>query len=136
MKRRILLIIAVFALSICSCFATEEHSYELQPAYASIISAQARININGNTASYNVTIMPKSKDSVSKIVITLKLVKNKGTVVQTKTETVYFSNGYFKMNNKKILTAKGSYHTEYTAKVYKGSKLLETLRGKSNVATY
>lgn len=50
---------------------------------------------------------------------------------------IYNVGGYFKISDTKALSAKGTYHAEYTLKVYdKSDSLIETIKGQSGTARY
>lgn len=134
--RRIINIGVIAVMLLCSfslCFATEETTFsgeEISPRYAAVNEVKPSITIAGGNASYYVKVKPMTSTSISYINITLKLVNSSGTVLKTKTEKVYFSNGYFKLSDSKNVS-KGTYHAEYTLKVYKSGSLVETISGKS-----
>lgn len=142
MKKIIVLLVAALMLflSYGSCFAAEQTTApkeeDLVPGYVTTTSVVPRLVINSGTASYQVRLEPETSTSISYVDATLKLVNSKGTTIKTKTDRLYISAGYFRITDSKKLTAKGSYHAQYILKVYKSGKLVETIKGNSNSATY
>ncbi len=140
MKRKILLVIMVMALSSSMCFATQEQIYNplepVIPAYVAVSSVSSVTTIKSGTATYYAELASQPGKTITKVVSTLKLVNSKGTVVQTKTETLTPNYGYFRIQNTKKLTTRGAYHAEASLKVYNGTKLLETVTISSKSATY
>lgn len=133
----ILSIVMVLATSVCGFGAVKPSDGAVSPQYVSSRGVYPTLSISsGGTASYSVRVYPKTSDSISYIKATLKLVDSKGNVVKTKTETVYESGGYFKISDTKTLSSKGTYHAEYTLKVYKSGSLVETIKGQSDTAKY
>lgn len=136
MHKKISICIAVLML-LCSfslCFATEEATLtdeEVIPAFVEVNGVTSEISVTGGNAKYSVTVMPNIPNEISYINATLKLVNSSGTVLKTKTDKIYFSGGLFKLSDTKSSIAKGTYHAEYTLKVYKSGKLIETINGKS-----
>ena len=115
------------------CFAAEETSAsveEISPRFAAVRDVESNVVITGGNALFYVKVMPKSSTSISYINVTLKLVNSSGTVLKTVTDKVYFSSGYFKLSSNKTVS-RGTYHAEYTLKVYKSGSLEETISGKS-----
>lgn len=127
-------------LSIGSCFAAEQETYEPMdpgiPAYVAADNVTSDLTISNGTASYYTKVYPQSSTSITKVVGTIKLVNGKGTVINTKTATATKSNGYFKITDTKKLSAKGTYHVEASMKVYQGTKLVETLPSKTRTVQY
>ena len=142
--KKIIVLVAIMAMicgNLCSAYAYSAkvetvRDSSIQPYYVGVSRSTALLNIKGKQAEYAVRVIPKSKTSISKIIMTVKLVNNNGTVIQTKTETLTISNGAFESRNIKTLSARGQYHVEYSGKVYKRSQLIETISGKSGIKTY
>lgn len=132
----ILTLMMILATSTFSFGAVKPDDGTVSPQYAVTGADSAVISISGSKASYEAKLRPSAGQTISYVKATLNLVNSKGTVVKTKTETIYLSGGYFKISDSKTLTAKGTYHAEYTLKVYKSGSLVETVKGKSNNATY
>lgn len=140
MRRKLLTLFFAAVLSIGSCFAAEQEIYEpmdpIIPAYVAADNVTSDLTISNGTASYYTKVYPQTATSITKVVGTVKLVNGKGTVVNKKTATATKSNGYFKITDTMKLSAKGTYHVEASMKVYKGTKLVETLSSKSRVVQY
>ena len=126
----ILTLVMILATSTFSFGAVKPDDGTVSPQYAVTGADSAVISISGSKASYEAKLRPSAGQTISYVKATLNLVNSKGTVVKTKTETIY------KISDSKTLTAKGTYHAEYTLKVYKSGSLVETVKGKSNNATY
>ena len=56
--------------------------------------------------------------------------------VKTTTDNMTLVSGIYTIEDSKTLTSKGNYHIEYSLKVYKSGKLVETITGESASATY
>lgn len=126
----------VLSTSVC-CFATIDFKENyVAPYYLTTDTINPSIVISGSNAIYEVKFFPKTGQKISHIKATLNLVNSNGTVIKSKTDTIYQSGGYFKIADSKTLTAKGTYHAEYTLKVYKSGSLVETIKGKSGNVTY
>lgn len=123
----ILSVVMVLATSVCGFGAAKPDDQVVTPQYVTTDSVDSRVSISNGTASYYARFEPKTGSSVSYVKATLKLVNSKGTVVKTKTETIYKTGGYFKISDSKALSSKGTYHAEYTLKVYKSGSLVETI---------
>lgn len=140
MKKIIVLIMVVVMCNVIPCFAMTTEAQDAgdgpQLWYVTVQRSSAELNISGNTANYQLKVYPQAGKTISKVTATLKLVDSKGTVIKTKLETVYFTNGYFKIEDSKNLTNRGAYHVEYTAKIYNGIQLIETINGRSGNDTY
>lgn len=134
----VLSITMVLATCMCSFGAVRPDDGVVELQYTSARGVYPSISISsGGTASYSVRVNPKTDSSISYIKATLKLVNSAGTVIKTKTDTIYKSDGCFKISDSKTLSAKGTYHAEYTLKVYnKSDSLVETIKGQSGTAKY
>lgn len=130
-------------LMLCSnfgfCFATDKCksiNEEVALRYVVIDKVTSQLGFAGGNANYLVKLAPKSNAKISYVNATLKLVNSKGTVIKTITEKIYAVGGVFKLTDTKNAVARGTYHAEYTLRVYKGSSLVETIKGKSVAVTY
>lgn len=130
-----LTIAIVLSTSVCS-FGSEDSRGLIEPKYESPNSAYATIGISSGKVSYEAKLKPGAGQNISYVKATLNLVNSNGTVIKSKTDTIYQSGGYFMIADSKTLTAKGTYHAEYTLKVYKSGSLVETIKGKSGNVTY
>lgn len=132
-------LVAVMLLSSFGlCFAAEETTAsveEISPKFVATLDVGGNVVITGGNALFYVKVKPKTSTSISYINITLKLVNSSGTVLKTTTDKVYYSNGYFKLSDNKTVS-RGTYHAEYTLKVYKSGKLVETINGKTPSEKY
>lgn len=109
---------------------------ELTPKFVAVNTVTSSVTMSGSTAEYYVMVIPHSSTGISYIDATLKLVNGSGTTLKTTTDRIYNSGTWFKLADSKKSVPKGSYHAEYTLKVYKSGKLLETIKGKSLVKKY
>ena len=132
----VLSVVMVLATSVCGFGAEKTEEQVVKPQYATTDSIDSKVSISSGTASYYARFEPKTGKTISYVKATLKLVNSSGTIVKTKTETIYESGGYFKISDSKALSSRGTYHAEYTLKVYKSGSLVETIKGQSNNATY
>lgn len=132
----ILSVVMVLATSVCGFGAVKPGDGAVSPQYVATNRVSAQISIVTGVSVYSAKAYAKTADSIDYIKATLKLVDSKGNVVKTKTETVYESGGYFKITDTKALSSKGTYHAEYTLKVYKSGSLVETIKGQSETAKY
>lgn len=134
----ILSIVMVLSTCVCSFGAVKPDDNAIVLQYVSARGVYPSLSISsGGTASYSVRVNPMTDSSISYIKATLKLVNSAGTVIKTKTDTIYKSDGYFKISDSKALSAKGTYHAEYTLKVCnKSDSLVETIKGQSGTAKY
>jgi len=140
MKKIFLVLLFTMMFGLCTCYATEQQTYKplepLIPAYVAADELISNLSISDGTASYYTKVSPQTPTSITKVTGTIRLINSKGTVIKTKTATVTLVNGYFKITDSKQLSAKGTYHVESTLKIYKGTKLVETLTSKSRYVTY
>lgn len=132
----VLSVVMVLATSVCGFGAVNPEEEVIKPQYVTTDSVDSRVGISNGTASYYARFEPKTGSSISYVKATLKLVNSAGTVIKTKTDTIYKEGGYFKISDSKTLSSKGTYHAEYTLKVYKSGSLVETIKGQSVSATY
>lgn len=127
----------VLATCVCSFGAMKPADGGTEPQYVSTERVTSATVISESTASYYAKFAPKAGQNISYVKATLKLVNSAGTVVKTKSEMIYNVGGYFKISDTKALSAKGTYHAEYTLKVYdKSDSLIETIKGQSGTARY
>lgn len=132
----VLSVVMVLATCIYSFGAVRSDNKVVDLQYISTDRVVSDIAVSGSSASYYAKFAPKAGQNISYVKATLKLVNSSGTIVKTKTETIYESGGYFKISDSKTLSSKGTYHAEYTLKVYKSGSLVETIKGQSVSATY
>jgi len=138
-KKLILVIIMALLVSVCApAFAIlpneiPNNDNELELQYITVSKVQKNLQINNGEAEYYVRVFPENLTSVGYIEGTLKLVRTStGVATKTKTGNMYLSGGTFTLSDSKTLTVKSEYHIEYTLKVYKSGKLVETITGKSD----
>ena len=140
MKRIIAITITIIMLSTTISFAEQEEIYKpLEPDVLDYVAAMAvtsRLTIDGGKATYYTELRPQPGKKITKVAAVIKLVNSKGTVVQSKTATLYLSSDRFIIQNSKPLSSRGTYHAESTLKVYNGTKLIETIRKNSANVTY
>ena len=140
MKRIIAVTITIILLSTTICFAGQEEVYNpLKPDvldYVVAATVSTQLSINGGKATYHAELLPQIGKKITKVVAVIKLVNGKGTVVQSKTATLYLSSGRFRIQNSKQLSSRGTYHAESTLKVYNGTKLIKTIKKNSANVTY
>ena len=140
MKRIIAITITIIMLSTTISFAEQEEIYKpLEPDVLDYVAAMAvtsRLTIDGSKATYYTELRPQPGKKITKVAAVIKLVNSKGTVVQSKTATLYLSSDRFIIQNSKQLSSRGTYHAESTLKVYNGTKLIETIKKNSANVTY
>lgn len=137
MKKVFLLFLAialVFTSSLAISFATVEDKAELR--YVTATTVTSKVVISGSKATYFAEVMPQTLNSIDSINATIKLVNGSGSVIDSKTATVSRTGAYFSISDTATLTKSGTYHVEYTLKVYKSGVLKETITGKSAGVKY
>lgn len=133
------IMLLMLASSFSLCFATDQSTpaeEEISLRYVTAQRVTCETSITGGSASYWVIVRPNTSTSISYINATLKLVNSSGTVVKSTTQKISLSAGFFKLTDSKSSLARGTYYAEYILKVYKGSSLVETIKGKSVSVKY
>lgn len=129
------MLLCSFSISFAADVTTPAED-EISPAYVTTNSIYSGVTMSGSTAKFYVKVLPHSTTSISYINATLKLVNSNGTVLKTVSDRVNLSGVTFDFASTKSSVARGSYHTEYTLKIYKSGRLVETIKGKSGVTKY
>lgn len=141
MKKFILAILCM-VLSVNVVYAESTDHYkknneqEIEAKSIYVIDKQVSIEINEGIAQYGGSIVVADSDLISKCVLTIKLVNEKGISVKTKSTTIQSSKSVYTINDSCNLNIKGEYTAEFIAKLYRGSKPIETVRGSSIVCEY
>lgn len=140
MKRIIAITITIIMLSTTISFAEQEEIYKpLEPDvldYVTAVTVSTQLSISQGKATYHSELWPQPGKKITKVVAVIKLVNSKGTIIQSKTATLYLSSRRFRIQDSKQLSSRGTYHAESTLKVYNGTKLIETIKKNSANVTY
>ena len=138
--RKIVAFIMCMALSTCVvCADAGVHlSDDTLTTPKSIYAANVDVmlKINGDKAIYKGTAGVEMQSTITKAVMTIKLVDARGKTVKNKAATVPIVNDSCSISDSCTLTVKGKYTAELTVKLYRGSKPVETVRRTSTVKEY
>lgn len=105
--------------------------------YTNVNTINSAVIVTGNTAKYYVKATPASGKSIDYIHITLRLVNDSGTSIDSVSKNVHIgTDGKYKLSDTKILTRHGKYHAKYTLKVYRRGTVVETINGSSKAYSY
>ena len=140
--KKFVLVILCMLLSTSAIYADTGDYHEvfdeskLEPKSIYVTNKRVLLDISGSKAQYSGSVIIANYEVISKCVLTIKLVNKNGMTLKTNSSTVYISTSECKISDSCNLNAKGEYKAEFTAKLYRGSKPVETIRGSSSVQEY